>query len=239
MAGQGGGKNEAFRRDIVPHMSKIVYYPNAGDIFNIRNLDGICYYLADKNTYSIKDIKNIDFHENHTLFNQDWHESNIKYTLHNELVNGIIAKTKVNTGQNIKPYYRQDDTFFVHVSLMLSSGGGKTSFSNFAADGKLLVLNPLQIKHNIASGNYKNLFSSKNEDECKSFISYVDTLLIRFILYVSCCGNSVTSEETWRFVPAPDAFDHIFTDKELYKKYNLTPEEIAIIESVIKERKQK
>ena len=60
---------------------------------------------------------------------------------------------------------------------------------------------------------------------------------MRFILYVSCCGNSVTAVETWRFVPAPEAFDHIFTDQELYEKYQLTDEEISIIESVIKERK--
>jgi translation elongation factor P/translation initiation factor 5A len=30
---------------------------------------------------------------------------------------------------------------------------------------------------------------------------------------------------------------HIFTDQELYEEYNLTDEEINIIESVIKERK--
>jgi hypothetical protein len=39
------------------------------------------------------------------------------------------------------------------------------------------------------------------------------------------------------FVPAPEAFDHIFTNQELYEEYNLTPEKINIIESVIKERK--
>lgn len=43
--------------------------------------------------------------------------------------------------------------------------------------------------------------------------------------------------EVWKFVPAPEVFDHIFTDDELYKKYDLTDEEITIIESVIKERK--
>lgn len=42
---------------------------------------------------------------------------------------------------------------------------------------------------------------------------------------------------SWQFIPDPGSFDHIFTDDELYKKYNLTPEEINIIESVIKERK--
>jgi hypothetical protein len=60
---------------------------------------------------------------------------------------------------------------------------------------------------------------------------------VRFLVTLGMCASSVRNEETWRFVPDPGAFDHIFTDEELYKKYNLTEEEIAIIESVIKERK--
>ncbi len=47
----------------------------------------------------------------------------------------------------------------------------------------------------------------------------------------------ITNNICWRFVPAPKAFDHIFTDQELYEEYNLTSEEINIIEPVIKERK--
>ena len=47
----------------------------------------------------------------------------------------------------------------------------------------------------------------------------------------------ITNNICWRFVPTPKAFDHIFTDQELYEEYNLTDEEINIIESVIKERK--
>lgn len=48
-------------------------------------------------------------------------------------------------------------------------------------------------------------------------------------------GNS--SNDWWRFVPVSKAFDHLFTDQELYEEYTLTDEEINIIESVIKERK--
>ena len=49
------------------------------------------------------------------------------------------------------------------------------------------------------------------------------------------CGNA--SAEAFVNVPQPEAFDHIFTDQEIYEKYNLTEKEINIIESVIKERK--
>lgn len=42
---------------------------------------------------------------------------------------------------------------------------------------------------------------------------------------------------SWQFIPDPGEFDHIFTDDELYQRYNLTQDEINIIESIIKERK--
>lgn len=45
---KGGAKNEQFRKEIVPYMSKIVYYPDCTDIFIIQEPDGICYYLIDK-----------------------------------------------------------------------------------------------------------------------------------------------------------------------------------------------
>lgn len=231
---KGGQKNEDFRKNIVPYMSKIVFYHNAGDVFDIRNLDGISYFLISKTICRDKCIKDVDNHPTHSLFNQDWHFDKLDFTLHSSIVNNILSKCSVSS--KLKPTYNLKHKYFVHVSLMLSSGGGKTSFSNFSADGKMLVLNPMTIEEIIATGNYKNLYSSDSKSECESYISYMNTKLIRFILYVSCCGNSVTAVETWRFVPAPEAFDHIFTDEELYKKYNLTQEEINIIESVIKER---
>lgn len=73
--------------------------------------------------------------------------------------------------------------------------------------------------------------------QCLSFKSYVDTKFTRFFVAIAVCASSVRNKETWRFVPDPGKLDHIFTDEELYKKYNLTDEEINIIESVIKERK--
>ena len=42
---KGGAKNEQFRKEIVPYMNKIVYYPESTDIFDIAESDGISYYL--------------------------------------------------------------------------------------------------------------------------------------------------------------------------------------------------
>ena len=81
------------------------------------------------------------------------------------------------------------------------------------------------------------IYASDDMNNINSAISYFYSKLIRFLLYSGRCGNLSTIDEGWRFVPDPGAFDHIFTDQELYQKYGLTQEEVTIIESVIKERK--
>ena len=40
---KGGAKNEDFRKNIVPYMSKIIYYPNSGDVFDIIEKSGMCF----------------------------------------------------------------------------------------------------------------------------------------------------------------------------------------------------
>ena len=54
---KGGDKNKQFREDIVPHMKNIVYYPDATELFDIGEVDGVCIYLLDKiNKFSKKVI---------------------------------------------------------------------------------------------------------------------------------------------------------------------------------------
>lgn len=64
----------------------------------------------------------------------------------------------------------------------------------------------------------------------------MNTKTVRFLVMLSLYVP-ITNNICWRFVPVREAFDHIFTDQELYEKYQLTDEEINIIESVIKEQK--
>ena len=40
---KGGDLNDNFRKEIVPYMSKIVFYPDCSDIFNIAEHGGICF----------------------------------------------------------------------------------------------------------------------------------------------------------------------------------------------------
>lgn len=83
-------------------------------------------------------------------------------------------------------------------------------------------------------------FASNSKDECKSFISWLNCKFTRF--FVACNISKLTgilTNDYFRFVQAPPTgkFDHIYTDEELYKVFNLPQKYIDVIESVIKERK--
>lgn len=58
-------KNETFRQNIVPRMSKVVFYPCTEDIFDIREVSGISYFIISKdinnNNTDVKIICNRNF----------------------------------------------------------------------------------------------------------------------------------------------------------------------------------
>ena len=48
-----------FRKKLVTHMSHVVFCPDCSDIFNIGQMDGITYFLIDKETHDECSVKNI------------------------------------------------------------------------------------------------------------------------------------------------------------------------------------
>ena len=69
--------------------------------------------------------------------------------------------------------------------------------------------------------------------EAESALSLVQTRLARFLISLrKISQHAMKSVYTW--VPQ-QTWDHAWTDAELYKKYGITPEEQAYIESMVKE----
>ena len=139
---------------------------------------------------------------------------------------GFLEKTELKTTDKL-------DKYKVITSCMW--GNGNATFDN---NSKVLGVTNLSIvkPNEVPKGSFIILKYFDTEDQCRSFISFMYSKPIAFCIYLGLIGATL-NKEFWRFVPDPGAFDHIFTDQELYKKYNLTDEEINIIESVIKERK--
>ena len=77
-------------------------------------------------------------------------------------------------------------------------------------------------------------------DECRSLESWINCKFTRFFVLMNISKlTGILTNHYWRFVPAPPSgkFDHIYTDAELYKAFNLPQKYIDVIEAVIKERK--
>lgn len=226
---KGGKRNEDFRNNVVPYMSKIVFYPDCKEVFDIAETGGISYFLIRGTKCYNKEIKNVC--KMHEQFN-----STVTRDIRDSLNNWLDAFYQKH---NYKVFDLRSQNIGLRYKVIITKlmNGGILA-------PQMNVLNPLRIndeQENVfvqdKDHNYQVKFSSNKLSEASSFKSYMETKLIRYIILCSLTGNIAVNRETWRFIPDPGAFDHIFTDAELYKKYGLTPEEINIIESVIKERK--
>lgn len=71
-----------------------------------------------------------------------------------------------------------------------------------------------------------------SQKEAENYLSYLKTSFVRFLMLQMLSTQDISAEK-FRFVPIQD-FTKPWTDEELYKKYNLTDDEIKFIESMIK-----
>lgn len=240
-----------FRKEVVPHMSKICYFLQCAEVFDIHEPSGISYYIADKQQeFKFKTIENRcglnKFYND--MREREFTVEGIGYTPEDDNFNYWCKHSLNNRGQQIidklgtfKPYlvskYTEDKQYQFWCGALLSNSGV------LSVDGTNMVINcgelntKQQVEQGLQHDNYNPLFTSDSMLEVASFLSYAYTKFVRFLIFNSICGLGATGQDPWwRFVPDPVAFDHLFTDEELYKKYNLTPDEIAIIDGTIAER---
>lgn len=234
-----------FRKKLVPHMSHVVFYPCCKDVFDIYQTDGITYFLLDKQR-CIEKAEVINKCNDIAYFNSSEHRC-----IYN-------SKSLLNIGNRIIESLGSYDSFsFNNISashryrvVMNSKVSG---FDWYVTDKPRYVLSVSRVldttKGDTYEGEAKTVFSSNSLDECKSFISWIYTRFTRFFLVPNISKlNNIQTDHCFRFVPAPAVldkngnrvpgkFDHIYTDEELYKTFNLPQEYIDVIEAVIKERK--
>lgn len=101
-------------------------------------------------------------------------------------------------------------------------------------DGRRRILSIVDIlpPKTICTSTYIIVNSFNNELHARNLVSYLKTNFVRFLLSQVCISQHI-SRETFMFVPLQD-FSKPWTDAELYKKYDLSQEEIDFIESMIK-----
>lgn len=94
---------------------------------------------------------------------------------------------------------------------------------------RLMILPPKYI----CTGNYLICATFSSEKEAQNCISYLKTKFVRFLISRVVTVGSL-SRKSLKLVPIQE-MNKPWTDEELYEKYELTPEEIDVIESKIRE----
>ena len=236
-------KDREFRNRIVPYIRSLIFYPSCSDIFEIKIVDGITIYLADKEKHEKITI------ENKCMYQKLLESTQIRSIRNQEsLLNALndVIETINKSGTIYKPmsieHLNKAGAYMVYGNKNISGSRGKPGIYQAIgtisyASGNSKVLGYTAINRDLFTTADTIWMTSDNIEECRSFESWIQTKFVQFCLFGWISTRTINSDASFRKVPAPEAFDHIFTDEELYKKYNLTDEEINIIESVIKERK--
>lgn len=125
---------------------------------------------------------------------------------------------KITKGYDMIPWHK------IYINM---AGSGSDSFPHQIL-GKPFYGEP----NTICNQSYLVIGPFKNKDECENAMSYIATKFFRFMVLQKKNAQHAM-RGVYQLVPMQD-FTKSWTDEELYKKYRLTEDEIAFIESMIK-----
>ncbi len=136
---------------------------------------------------------------------------------------GPLDSSRVTTGKELV------DKWKVMTSKASHDHGGQPD-----AEGKRRVLSRVEIlpPKTVCTESYILLGSFDSEEEAKNCKTYVSTRFVRFLTALLSFSQDITRER-FGYVPIQN-FSESWTDEKLYKKYGITDDEVAFIESMIR-----
>lgn len=132
--------------------------------------------------------------------------------------NGYIDNKCIRTNNDIVEKYK----------VLISKAYGERGEFPYNVIAKPFVAKP----NEVCSETYLVAGTSDTLDIAKNIQTYFSTKLFRFLVLIKK-NTQNAPRGVYQFVPLQD-FSKPWTDEELYAKYNLTDDEIAFIESMIK-----
>ena len=204
--------NTELRSKLNKYIKTLVFYPEQTDVFNIDLVGGILYFLDDhiKHDECILINKSSKYKSFNNIGSTKLSGLYSLYNIINDfiLVNGHYKKIDISN---------KNQRYIVATQSWLLPGG-----LNFGT----MLFTPvycLDQTSEMLRGLMTPLTSFESIPECESFFSFIDRPLIK--LLISCCVVQYTSfikdPNIFDLVPDPGIFDHLFTDDELYRKYNV------------------
>lgn len=139
-----------------------------------------------------------------------------------------VGKGKRIEGWVKKSYVTMNTQFAKSPKVLLPEARGK------APDGiaDLVLGKPWVVPGNSVCTQTFMFVAVGDEAEARSVESYISTKFLRFLVSLRKISQH-TKADTYLWVPQ-QSWDRVWTDAELYKKYKLTPAEVAFIEKMIK-----
>lgn len=135
------------------------------------------------------------------------------------------------------PYNRQEITTGAEMIdhwKVITSYVGYDHAGNPGKDGKRKVFSKIEIlpPGTICTETYLVVGSFNSREETENLVGYMKSRFFRFLVSQFMYSHHIT-KDSYQFVPVQD-YSEPWTDEKLYKKYDLTDEEIAFIESMIR-----
>lgn len=132
-------------------------------------------------------------------------------------------------GYVLPKYITKNSEWIDKYKVYISKAGDGSGAYPIIVSGKPFLgeKNSVCTETYIVAGVYEEIEKAQNLEK------YLKTKFIRFLISLKKVTQDMTSK-TYSFVPKLD-MNITWTDKKLYKKYELTKEEIEFIESMIKE----
>lgn len=131
---------------------------------------------------------------------------------------GYISRDKILQGTKILQEYK----------VFISKAYGERGEFPYLVLGKPFIGEPFSC----CSETYLVISGCQSKYEAQNIITYITTKFFRFLVLLKK-NTQNAARGVYEFVPMQD-FSKPWTDTELYKKYGLTDEEIAFIESMIR-----
>ena len=122
----------------------------------------------------------------------------------------------------------------VHRWKVIMSKTGAEHAGQSDSNGMKRVISRIMViaPDEICSESYLLLSCFDNQEEAENLLAYMRTRFVRFLLSSILLTQNIAKDK-FKLIPLQD-FTHCWNDKELYKKYDLTSNEIEYIESLIK-----
>ncbi len=196
-----------------PRQISIINKAQVGDRFSkivlARNPFNIyANILNDINTFSFTNNKNIKNTDSYVIYGVKGKKGGAKR------VYGFVSDSVINRNLDIANKYK---LFFSKAYMTTST-----------TPPEIILAKP----GDVCTETFLNIGSFNTEKEAKNCLDYIKSKFFRALLFFNRHSLNI-SQASFEFIPMQD-FSKPWTDAELYKKYNLTKEEIDFIESMIK-----